>query len=47
MVCFFYGRHFEALRWSQNAELNGSRIFFRNKSYKVVQLPMKPSERDR
>lgn len=46
LICFFVGRYAEALKWSRNAELNGSRIFFKDKSYKVMLLPRKPTELD-
>jgi hypothetical protein len=43
---FYFGKMFEGLRWSERAYINGRRLFFRGKQYKVRELPLPPSEQD-
>jgi hypothetical protein len=45
-LSFYLGRLLEGLRWSEKAYLNGRRIFFKGKQYKVIELPLNPDERD-
>jgi hypothetical protein len=46
VAAYFLGRYVEALRWSENACMNGRRIFFKNQSYKVIMLPAPVANRD-
>ena len=45
-ICYQLGALIEGLRWSDRAYINGRRVLFQGKYYKVRVLPLPPNEQD-